>query len=107
MKKLNNEVSKRLNEITKARTCLAFAERLRDDEKERQEILDKEYDEIIKKYDIETVYIPVQTVFKDIGQEQVELSKPCATYNEALKHIEGLNYTDIKRVSYCYEKGEA
>ena len=107
MKKLNIEATERLEKVRKALTCLAFAERLRDDEKEREKMLEAEYDEIVAKYDIVDGYIPTQTIFKDFSQEQVELSKPCATREEARKYIEGLNYTDIKHIMYCYEKEEA
>lgn len=106
MKTLNIEATKRLEVIRKKLTCIAFADRPSDYEKEQEKILEQEYDEIVAKYDIEDGYIATQTIFKEIGQEQVELSGVCATREEAQKYIEGLRYTNINHVMYCYEKEE-
>lgn len=102
--KLNNEITKRLNEITKKLTCIAFADRPSEYEKQQEKLLNKEYDEIVAKYDIVEGYIATQTVFKSYGQETVALSDVCDTYEEALKYTEGLRYTDIECKMFCYEK---
>jgi hypothetical protein len=104
--KLNNEITKRVNEIRKKLTCIAFAERPSEYEREQEKLLNKEYDEIVANYDIVEGYIATQTVFKSYGQEQVELSDVCDTYEEALKYTEGLRYTDIERKIFCYDRKE-
>lgn len=102
--KLNNEITKRLNEITKKLTCIAFTDRPTEYEKEQEKLLNKQYDEIIANYDIVEGYIATQTIFKSYGQETVTLSDVCDTYEEALKYTEGLKYTDIERKKFCYER---
>lgn len=106
MKTLNIEATKRLEEVRKALTCIAFAECPSDYEKEREKILEEEFDSIVAKYDIIEGYTVTQTIFKDIGQEEVVLCDFCATREEAQSYTEGLRYTHINSVLYCYEKGE-
>lgn len=102
--KLNNEITKRLNEIRTQLTCIAFADRPSEYEKQQEKLLNKEYNEIVANYDIVEGYIATQTVFKSYGQEKVELSGVCATREEARKYTEGLRYTDIECKMFCYEK---
>lgn len=104
MKKLNIEATKRLEEVRKALTCIAFAEKPTEYEKQQEKILNEEYDEIIAKYDIVDVYIPQVYNFNTHNYEAI--GKECATREEANEYIKGKNYSDVSNIKKCYEKEE-